>query len=140
MVAKDYKGAYVLLREVHQTDPRAFDKLIAQKPNVKGMAVYTFYRCKVVGAAPAVPASSPATAKPPVCKGDFTVVMEANKLFMEGNTRDAVLKLIQALKKDRMILVKACGASEKFKQSLLMKFYHQNKVKLPKFLGFDPQP
>lgn len=137
LATKDLKGAYVILKNLHQRDPRAFDKLIAMKPGVKKMPVYAFYLKNILKTGSA-PQKTPAAK--PFSKEDMVFVMEANKLFMEGKTRDAVMKLIQALKKDKMILVKACGVSSKFKESMLMKFYFQNKVKLPKFLGFTPQP
>ncbi len=137
LASNNEKGAYSMLRKLYQSDPRAFDKLIAKKPAVKGMPVYVYYRNKVL-----LPGtvSAQAPVKKPFGKEDLAFVMEANKLFMEGNNRDATIKLIQALKKDKMILVKACKVSEKFKQSKLMKFYFRNKIKLPKFLGFEPQP
>ncbi|MBI5184930.1 MAG: hypothetical protein HZA01_04300 [Nitrospinae bacterium] len=149
LAARDFKGAFVILKKLQQHDPKAFDKLIARQPSVRTMPVYVFYLSKVAGtAAPlttptaAAPALTPASqaASKPSPREEFSFVMEANKLFIEGKKKDAVLKLIQALKKDRMILVKACGASEKFKQGMLMKFYYQNKVKLPQYLGFEPQP
>lgn len=147
MAARDFKGAFVILKKLHHDDPQAFDKLITRQPAVRNMPVYAFYRSKVVGspiaATPSPAAATPAPevgSNPPPARENFSFVMEANKLFIEGKKKEAILKLIQALKKDRMILVKACGASEKFKQGMLMKFYFQNKAKLPQYIGFEPQP
>ncbi len=136
--ARDQNNAHALLKKLHQYDSKAFAKVVAQKPAVKNMPIYTFYQNKF-----ATPAASPTTTpKPaqPFSKNDLLFVMEANKLFNAGKKRDAIMKIIEALKKDKLILVKACGASAKFKQSGLMKFYFDNKAKFPKFLGFEPQP